>query len=247
MNAFSVKTSNRPMVMSMSNESAGILFKALFDFAEGSAVAEEQPIEVRAIFAMFAEDIKRADEISRKRAEAGRNGGLAKSSKTKQTVAKPSKPKQNLANPSKTEEHISKDIDSPLQSSNLQSSDTERERREKLKEKNEKASPSTLMQNPGVKAAWDDFVKMRKTIKKPLTDNAMLRAWKRLEEMCGGDAAKAVRILNNTTDHCWQDLYDKTDGARTVPVKPNSFGDFPQRKPGDVGYVDLDAMVRGEL
>ena len=102
------------------------------------------------------------------------------------------------------------------------------------------------MQNPDVKTAWDDFVKMRKTIKKPLTDNAMLRAFNKLEEMCKGDTAKAVRILNNTTDHCWQDLYDKREDA-TAPVKKNSFADFEQRKPGDRDYVDLDELVRKEM
>lgn len=66
---------------------------------------------------------------------------------------------------------------------------------------------------------WDafrDWEKMRKQIKKPLTDLAKTRAVNKLEKLSGGDKDKAIAILEQSTDHCWQDLYELKD----EPEKP---------------------------
>ena len=49
---------------------------------------------------------------------------------------------------------------------------------------------------------------MRKRIKKPIcTDKALHRAMNTLEKLSGGDNDLAVKILNQSVDHCWQGLF----------------------------------------
>ena len=59
--------------------------------------------------------------------------------------------------------------------------------------------------------AFKDWEKMRKQIKKPLTDLAKTRAVNKLEKLSGGDKDMAIAILEQSTDHCWQDLYELKD------------------------------------
>jgi hypothetical protein len=55
--------------------------------------------------------------------------------------------------------------------------------------------------------AFIEFVKMRKSIKKPLTENAIKRAMTKLDKLAGPDNELAVKIINQSVDHCWQDFY----------------------------------------
>ena len=84
------------------------------------------------------------------------------------------------------------------------------------KEKKERTTDS-LMTDDLVAAAFDEFAKMRKMIKKPLTDLAKTRAINKLHHLSADDPQTAVAILNQSVDHCWQDLYDLKDDA---PAKP---------------------------
>ena len=67
--------------------------------------------------------------------------------------------------------------------------------------------------------AFKEFVTMRNKIKKPLaTKQALTRMMNKIEKLSGGDNDLAIKILNQSTDHCWQDVYElKTDsgGKRT--------------------------------
>ena len=68
--------------------------------------------------------------------------------------------------------------------------------------------------------AFKEFVTMRNKIKKPLaTKHALTRMMNKVEKLSGGDNYLAIKILNQSTDHCWQDVYElKSDscGNRTV-------------------------------
>ena len=67
--------------------------------------------------------------------------------------------------------------------------------------------------------AFKEFVIMRNKIKKPLaTKQALTRMMNKIDKLSGGDNDLAIKILNQSTDHCWQDVYElKTDngGNRT--------------------------------
>lgn len=50
---------------------------------------------------------------------------------------------------------------------------------------------------------------MRNKIKKPIaTKNALTRIMNKIEKLSGGDNDLAIQILNQSTDHCWQDVYE---------------------------------------
>lgn len=80
---------------------------------------------------------------------------------------------------------------------------------ENVKDKNisiNNTSINNIKESEAFRSALDEFKQMRKTIKKPLTDNALKRLSKRLDEMAKTEEEK-IAILNQSVDHCWQDIY----------------------------------------
>lgn len=64
--------------------------------------------------------------------------------------------------------------------------------------------------------AFKEFLSMRKSIKKPLaTKQALTRMINKIEKLSNGDNDLAIKILNQSTDHCWQDVY---------PLKEDNYG-----------------------
>ena len=67
--------------------------------------------------------------------------------------------------------------------------------------------------------AFKEFLTMRNKIKKPLaTKQALTRMMNKLEKLSCGDNDLAIKILNQSTDHCWQDVYElkeDSDGRRS--------------------------------
>lgn len=56
--------------------------------------------------------------------------------------------------------------------------------------------------------AFKEFLTMRNKLKKPIaTKNALTRIKNRIDKLSGGDNDLAILILNQSTDHCWQDVY----------------------------------------
>lgn len=65
--------------------------------------------------------------------------------------------------------------------------------------------------------AFLEFLKMRKSIKKPLeTKTGITRAMNKLKKLSGGDPEISIQILEQSIYHCWQDLYElKNDKPNT--------------------------------
>lgn len=61
--------------------------------------------------------------------------------------------------------------------------------------------------------AYVDFFRMRKSIKRPLTDRAISMLKTKLEELAPGDNAKKIAILNQSSFHCWQSVYELKDDS----------------------------------
>lgn len=60
---------------------------------------------------------------------------------------------------------------------------------------------------PELKTAFMEFAEMRKTIKKPITTvNTVTRILNRLNQF-GHSTEEKIAILNQSTDNCWQDVY----------------------------------------
>lgn len=69
-------------------------------------------------------------------------------------------------------------------------------------------------------SAFKEFLTMRNKIKKPIaTKNALTRIMNKIDRLSGGDNDLAVKILNQSTDHCWQDVYllkDEQEKGKSV-------------------------------
>lgn len=71
-----------------------------------------------------------------------------------------------------------------------------------------------------VQNAFDDFVEMRKQIKKPVTDAAIKLIINKLQKM-SNSADEQIQILNQSTEHCWQSIY---------PIQENSIANGKNAK-----------------
>ena len=59
---------------------------------------------------------------------------------------------------------------------------------------------------------------MRKNIKKPIsTQQAITRMLNKIEKLSGGDDDLAIKIINQSTDHCWQDVYALKENSGSSP------------------------------
>ena len=60
-----------------------------------------------------------------------------------------------------------------------------------------------------LETAFRECLSIRIKIKKPLaTKQALTRMMNKIQTLSGGDNDLAVKILNQSTDHCWTDVYD---------------------------------------
>lgn len=83
----------------------------------------------------------------------------------------------------------------------------EENRIDKNKREDRKAK-SILFEHEEVCTAWREYEEMRREIKKPLLGQAENRAISRLESLSGGNPSMAVKVLNQSTDHCWVGLFE---------------------------------------
>jgi len=68
--------------------------------------------------------------------------------------------------------------------------------------------------------AFNDFLSMRKKIKKPATERAIKLLLKKVLLLSNNNKDKAIEIIDQSTVNCWQDLYQ---------LKDVTFGHSPQQ------------------
>lgn len=86
--------------------------------------------------------------------------------------------------------------------------------KQKPKQNNPLISPAVHFDNVELENAFQEFLTMRKNIKKPIsTQQAITRMINRIEKLSGGDDDLAIKIINQSTDHCWQDVYALKDAG----------------------------------
>lgn len=73
-------------------------------------------------------------------------------------------------------------------------------------------------------SAFREFLVMRNKIKKPIaTQQALTRMMNKIEKLSGGDNNLAIKILNQSTDHCWQDVYELKEDNQNYRTTTPSF------------------------
>ena len=87
--------------------------------------------------------------------------------------------------------------------------------------------------------AFKEFLTMRNKIKKPLaTKQALTRMMNKIEKLSGGDNDLAIKILNQSTDHCWQDVYElKIDGISNGHKAKESVKDINADRQSQLDYL----------
>lgn len=80
-------------------------------------------------------------------------------------------------------------------------------KKENTNKSNTDKQKAAYYDNDRLNEAFIEFIGMRKKIKKPLTDNAIKRAIKKLDKLAGTDDELAILIVEQSVDHCWQDFY----------------------------------------
>ena len=92
--------------------------------------------------------------------------------------------------------------------------------KQKPKQNNPPISPAVHFDNVELENAFQEFLTMRKNIKKPIsTQQAITRMINRIEKLSGGDDDLAIKIINQSTDHCWQDVYALKDAGSSPNTK----------------------------
>lgn len=88
----------------------------------------------------------------------------------------------------------------------------QRKTKEKMKSEQGQTVKKEQMYYPNdelLDSAFKEFLVMRNKIKKPIaTKQALTRMMNKIEKLSGGDNDLAIKILNQSTDHCWQDVYE---------------------------------------
>ena len=83
---------------------------------------------------------------------------------------------------------------------------------------------SAYTENNYLVEALNDFIKMRKTIKKPLTERALKNVLIKLDKIASNDKEK-IEILDNSINHCWQGIFElkKEKTPTGIGVKKNNY------------------------
>ena len=75
-------------------------------------------------------------------------------------------------------------------------------------------------QNEELDNAFQEFLAMRKYIKKPIsTQQAITRKLNKIEKLSGGDDDLAIKIINQSTDNCWLDIYTLKNSGSSPKTK----------------------------
>lgn len=85
-------------------------------------------------------------------------------------------------------------------------------REDKIREDNN--MKDVFFENEKLNKAFNDFLNMRKKIKKPCTEKAIKMAINKLQSLAGSNEDLKIKILDQSTYKCWQDLYELKEGSQ---------------------------------
>lgn len=166
-------------VKKLPDDKAGILFKHLLSYVnDENPTTDDLLVEVafEPIKRQLKRDLEKFEEVKIKRSEAGKLGGRPKN-QTKAKKANALFEKQTKAKKADTDNDNDNVNDNVI---------------------NKKDSDFDL--------AFKDFEKMRKLIKKPLTDRARNMILTKLDKLAT-DKPTQIKILENSIVNNWQDIY----------------------------------------
>lgn len=100
-----------------------------------------------------------------------------------------------------------------------------KEDKKQIEDKQKKKEQTVYYPNDELlNSAFKEFLVMRNKIKKPIaTKQALARMMNKIEKLSGGDNDLAINILNQSTDHCWQDVYELKEDKQNFRSENKNF------------------------
>lgn len=120
--------------------------------------------------------------------------------------------KQDMTNISKTyDQHMETETETETETRTRTRTVTETETEKPRKPKKEKKEEAPV----GIQSteAWKGYSEMRTRIKKPLSPRSITMALSQLEKLAPGDQATQEAILDQSTFHCWQGVFELKEDA----------------------------------
>lgn len=210
---FILYTEQKEVIDKLSDEQAGKLIKAIYEYVEtGEMPSLDNVLDL--VIIPFKQNLDRNadkyEETKKKRSEAGKLGAeIKKQKQAKQANA-------NFANNKQANQAVNVN-------DNVNVNVNEDVLLEKEKNKKRKSFEDVFLENQCSKELENtlkDFIDMRKTIKKPMTTKALELLLKNLERLTNLEEEK-IAILNQSIEHGWQTVY---------PLKNNNSNQNKQEK-----------------
>lgn len=100
-----------------------------------------------------------------------------------------------------------------------------KECKKEIEDEPKKKEPTVYYPNDELlNSAFKEFLVMRNKIKKPIaTKQALTRMMNKIEKLSGGDNNLAIKILNQSTDYCWQDVYELKEDKQNFRSENKNF------------------------
>ena len=102
----------------------------------------------------------------------------------------------------------------------------------KPKTKTETKTKKDILSNIQKTPEWVDFEKMRKQIKKPLTERAVKMALAELEKLAPDNIELQKQILNQSTYYCWQGLFPLKGDVISTNLPNKTFSEIIAERVG---------------
>lgn len=197
MNGFVIYRERADLAEELTNEQMGIVFKSLCRYAFDGLPPDIKDQAAKIVFSIFKGDIDRASEKYEQACKRNRENGLKGGRPKTESVLQETQ--NNRVGFSETQ-------------NNPQKPNTEHRTityNHNLELNKEPPAPKCpLFEHEEVVTAWREYTEMRKKIKKPITtDRTKTMAINKLMELSGGKPEEAVKVLNQSVDHCWVGLF----------------------------------------
>lgn len=90
-------------------------------------------------------------------------------------------------------------------------------------------SEEIIRENPALRESFVEFIKMRKLIKKPLTDKALKLNINQASKLAGGDPILMQAIVEQSIQHSWQTMYPLKDNQGSQKAAGTASDDWWDR------------------
>ena len=234
-NSFVLYTEINEVLKELTNEEKGIIFQAILDY-QISGEAPTLPKDLKLFFITIKTDLDKNNakylETVEKRKEAGRKGGEAKGSKSKQNVA-------NLANAKNGKQNVANlanvanlpDNDNDNVNDNVLLVNNNKNNNNKTNKTNKTTLDDVFNEIPvELHDTVNAFIEHRKKLKRPVTAHALGLLLKRANTLASGDTAKVKAVLEQSIECGWLGVFELKGGQSNKWVKAlNDLGGINER------------------